>query len=56
MKLLRGVNKQLSWFYLAYLHAITTYCYSDPFTHKTGTEFAVKILTSSYCFNDKPYE
>jgi hypothetical protein len=32
MNKLKGVANQLSWFYLAYLHAVTTFCYPDPFT------------------------
>jgi hypothetical protein len=34
-------------FYLAYLHALTSFCLPDPLTHTTGTEQALKILDSS---------
>lgn len=34
-------------FYLAYLHALTSYCLPDPLTHYTGTEQALVILGSS---------
>ena len=33
--------------FLAYLHALTTFCLPDPFTHKTGTEQALSILRSA---------
>lgn len=33
--------------YLAYLHALTSHCYPDPFTSCTGTESALTILRSS---------
>lgn len=33
--------------YLAYLHALTSHCYPDPLTCKTGTEEALTILRSS---------
>ncbi|KAH7176975.1 hypothetical protein EDB81DRAFT_898494, partial [Dactylonectria macrodidyma] len=34
--------------YLAYLHALTSYCLPDPFTHLTGTEQAISILDSAF--------
>jgi hypothetical protein len=34
-------------FYLAYLHALTSFCLPDPLTHTTGTEQALNILDSS---------
>lgn len=33
--------------FLAYLHALTTYCVADPFTWRTGTEQALGILHSA---------
>ncbi|KAK3671302.1 hypothetical protein LTR78_008762 [Recurvomyces mirabilis] len=33
--------------YLAYLHALTSFCLVDPLTHKTGTEQALTILASA---------
>lgn len=33
--------------YLAYLHALTSYCRPDPFTCRTGTEQALEILGSA---------
>lgn len=32
--------------YLAYLHALTSFCLPDPLTHRTGTEQALIILRS----------
>ncbi|KAM0718943.1 hypothetical protein Q7P37_006015 [Cladosporium fusiforme] len=32
--------------YLAYLHALTSFCLTDPLTHMTGTEQALTILRS----------
>lgn len=34
-------------FYLAYIHALTSFCLPDPFTCTTGTEQALEILRSS---------
>ena len=34
-------------FYMAYLHALTSFCLPDPFTCTTGTEQALNILGSS---------
>jgi hypothetical protein len=34
-------------FYMAYLHALTSFCLPDPFTCTTGTEQALEILKSS---------
>jgi hypothetical protein len=34
-------------FYMAYLHALTSFCLPDRFTHTTGTEQALNILDSS---------
>lgn len=33
--------------FLAYLHALTSFCLVDPLTHKTGTEQALTILKSA---------
>ncbi|KAF4983724.1 hypothetical protein FZEAL_940 [Fusarium zealandicum] len=33
--------------YLAYLHALTSYCIPDPFLGRTGTEEALEILNSA---------
>lgn len=33
--------------FLAYLHALTSFCLADPLTHKTGTEQALTILKSA---------
>lgn len=33
--------------HLCYLHALTSFCLPDPFTHRTGTEQALSILRSA---------
>lgn len=33
--------------FLAYLHALTSFCLADPLTHRTGTEQALTILRSA---------
>lgn len=44
---LKGNGRAESNLYLAYLHAITSYCHPDPFTCRTGTEQALEILQSA---------
>lgn len=45
-----------SWFYLAYLHAVTSHGQIEPFTGLTGTERALQILQSAFCWSSSPYE
>ncbi|XP_031635809.1 uncharacterized protein LOC116348812 isoform X2 [Contarinia nasturtii] len=45
-----------SWFYLAYLHAITSHGEIEPFTEMSGTERALQILQSAYAWSSEPYE
>ncbi|KAF5540059.1 hypothetical protein FNAPI_10599 [Fusarium napiforme] len=40
-------DKVESKLYLAYLHALTSYCLPDPFLRRTGTEEALTILGSA---------
>ncbi|KAF5262938.1 hypothetical protein FOXYS1_6350 [Fusarium oxysporum] len=40
-------DKVESKVYLAYLHALTSYCLQDPFIQRTGTEEALTILGSA---------
>ncbi|KAH7240809.1 uncharacterized protein BKA55DRAFT_705615 [Fusarium redolens] len=40
-------DKVESKLYLAYLHALTSYCLPDPFVQRTGTEEALTILSSA---------
>ncbi|KAF5635112.1 uncharacterized protein FTJAE_6495 [Fusarium tjaetaba] len=40
-------DKVESKLYLAYIHAITSYCLPDPFLQRTGTEEALTILGSA---------
>ncbi|XP_055297736.1 uncharacterized protein LOC129566134 [Sitodiplosis mosellana] len=45
-----------SWFYLAYLHAITSHGEIEPFTRMSGTERALQILQSAFAWSSSPYE
>ncbi|XP_055325640.1 uncharacterized protein LOC129579505 [Sitodiplosis mosellana] len=45
-----------SWFYLAYLHAVTSHGEVEPFTKMTGTERAIQILQSAFAWSSAPYE
>lgn len=45
-----------SWFYLAYLHAITSHGEIEPFTGISGTERALQILQSAFSWSSSPYE
>lgn len=45
-----------SWFYLAYLHAVTSHGQIEPFTGMSGTERALQILQSSFAWSSSPYE
>lgn len=40
-----------SWFYMLYLHAITSHCLPDPLLHRTGTEEALAGLGSARSFS-----
>ncbi|KAK5126609.1 hypothetical protein LTR85_009543 [Meristemomyces frigidus] len=42
-----GNGSLQSKLFLAYLHALTSFCLPDPLTHKTGTEQALSILCSA---------
>lgn len=45
-----------SWFYLAYLHAVTSHGETEPFTGLSGTERALQILQSAFAWSSSPYE
>lgn len=45
-----------SWFYLAYLHAITSHGQIEPFTGISGTERALQILQSAFAWSSSPYD
>lgn len=45
-----------SWFYLAYLHAITSHGEIEPFIGMSGTERALQILQSAFAWSSSPYE
>lgn len=45
-----------AWFYLAYLHAITSHGEIEPFTGMSGTERSLQILQSAHVWSSSPYE
>lgn len=45
-----------AWFYLAYLHAITSHGQPEPLTGMSGTERALQILQSAFAWSSSPYE
>lgn len=45
-----------SWFYLAYLHALTSHGEIEPFLGMSGTERALQILQSASAWSASPYE
>ncbi|XP_055313653.1 uncharacterized protein LOC129574965 isoform X2 [Sitodiplosis mosellana] len=49
-------SSHASWFYLAYLHAITSHGEIEPFTGMSGTERALQILQSAFAWSSAPYE
>lgn len=49
-------NSFAAWFYLAHLHAVTSYPLSDPLTGMTGVERALQILQSSFVWSSAPYD
>lgn len=49
-------NSFAGWFYLAHLHAITSYPLPDPFTGMTGVERALQILQSGVSWSSAPYD
>lgn len=40
-----------SWFYMLYLHAVTSHCLPDPLLNRTGTEEALLALRSARSFS-----
>ena len=45
-----------AWFYLAYLHGMTSSVLPDPLTCMTGTEMAMVILQSARSWSNSPYD
>ncbi|XP_031636747.1 uncharacterized protein LOC116349465 [Contarinia nasturtii] len=45
-----------AWFYLAYLHAVTSHGQMEPFMKMSGTERALQILQSNYVWSSGPYD
>lgn len=45
-----------SWFFLAYLHAVTSHVGIDTFTGMSGTERAIQILQLALAWSSSPYE
>lgn len=44
-----------AWFYLAYLHAVTSHGEMEPFIGMSGTERALQILQSGFAWSPAPY-
>ncbi|KAG4065067.1 hypothetical protein HA402_007464 [Bradysia odoriphaga] len=54
---LKASNRSYSaWFYLAYLHALTSHGLPEPFTGLSGTERSFQILQSAFVWSPAPYE
>lgn len=49
-------NSFVAWFYLAHLHAATSYPLPDPFTGMTGAERALQILQLGVAWSSEPYD
>lgn len=45
-----------AWFYLAYLHALTSHGEPEPFTGLSGTERALQIFQSAFAWSPAPFE
>ncbi|XP_055310983.1 uncharacterized protein LOC129573873 [Sitodiplosis mosellana] len=45
-----------AWFYLAYLHAVTSHGQVEPFIKMSGTERALQILQSGFTWSSAPYD
>lgn len=45
-----------AWFYLAYLHALTSHGLPDTFTEMSGTERSFQILQSAFAWSPSPYD
>ncbi|XP_031637089.1 uncharacterized protein LOC116349684 [Contarinia nasturtii] len=45
-----------AWFFLAYLHAVTSHGEMEPFTKMSGTECALQILQSGFAWASAPYD
>lgn len=50
LRKVQGAQDLLGHLYQAYLHAVTSFCLPDPFTRVSGTEEALKILSSAFVF------
>lgn len=44
-----------AWFYLAYLHAVTSHGQVEPFIKMSGTERALQILQSGFAWSSEPH-
>lgn len=51
-----NANSFAAWFYLAHLHAVTSYPLPDPFSGMTGVERALQILQSGFAWSSSPYD
>ncbi|XP_031638985.1 uncharacterized protein LOC116351075 [Contarinia nasturtii] len=54
---LKAMNSNYAaWFYLAYLHAVTSHGEVEPFIKMSGTERALQILQSGFAWSSQPYD
>lgn len=51
-----NANNFATWFYLAYLHAVTSHPLPDPFTGMSGVERALQILQTGFVWSAEPYD
>ena len=56
LKQLQAPTSHAAWFFLAYLHGVTSSMQPDPFTSMTGTEMAMTILQSARSWSSSPYD
>lgn len=55
-QLVSRASNYTAWFYLAYMHALTSHGAAEPFTGLTGTERALQILQSAFVWSSAPYD
>ena len=56
LKQLQAPTSHAAWFFLAYLHGVTSSMQPDPFTTVTGMEMAMTILQSARSWSSSPYD
>ena len=54
LQIIKGEESIESWLFIAYLHAITSSIFPDPFLGVQGTVRSLQILQSGHCFSCYP--